>query len=164
MRLVRSGRAYRVNGPPHNRPVTEELASELERVLERFAREAGFSERDPVQVTLGAGVVGHHRTGRAVDIYEIGGVGLHLWHAQWRRCIEEALCVEPSLRKKIINRQCRANLGWRLYKALQRYGRWARPCAYPIQLFGPWTRAEGPWKTISNRLLAAHFDHIHLAK
>jgi hypothetical protein len=56
------------------------------------------------------------------------------------------------------------NLGWRLYKALQLYGRWAQPYGYPIQLFGPWTRSEGPWKHISDRLLRAHLDHIHVAK
>ena len=41
-RPVRSGAAFRVNGPPHNIPVRPELADELERIFERFAREAGF--------------------------------------------------------------------------------------------------------------------------
>jgi hypothetical protein len=56
------------------------------------------------------------------------------------------------------------NLGWRFYKALQSYGRWAQPYGYPIQLFGPWTRTEGPWKYISDFLLRAHRDHVHVAK
>ena len=41
---------------------------------------------------------------------------------------------------------------------------WAQPYGYPVQLFGPWTRTEGPWKHISDFLLRAHRDHIHLAK
>ena len=45
------------------------------------------------------------------------------------------------------------NLGWRLYKAQQVHGRWAQPYGYPIQLFGPWTRHEGPWRYISERML-----------
>ena len=53
---------------------------------------------------------------------------------------------------------------WRLYKALQLHGRWAQPYGHPIQLWGPWTRMEGPWRFISDFLLRAHRDHIHVAK
>ena len=53
---------------------------------------------------------------------------------------------------------------WRLYSTMAAEGRWAQPYGYPIQLFGPWTRTEGPWKYISDRLLFAHRDHIHVAK
>jgi hypothetical protein len=31
-------------------------------------------------------------------------------------------------------------------------------------LFGPWPCSEGPPKAISDRLLQAHRDHIHVAK
>jgi len=34
--------------------------------------------------------------------------------------------------------------------------------ATPVQLFGPWTRSEDPHRTISDRLLRAHRDHIHV--
>jgi hypothetical protein len=56
------------------------------------------------------------------------------------------------------------NLGYKLYIALQMHGGWVQPQGYPVQLFGPWTRSEGPHKAISDRLLHAHRDHIHVAK
>lgn len=148
-----------------NAPVTPELARELERVLERFAQGAGFSEGDPVLVGFGAGVVGHHQVGRAADIYEVGGVGLDRWHELWERARKEcSKCADPSIRIAKWKQQARRNLGWRLYKELQRFGHWAQPSGYPVQLFGPWTRSEGPLRTISDRLLRAHRDHIHVAK
>ena len=67
-------------------------------------------------------------------------------------------------KQHITNVERKNNLGWRLYKALQLYGRWAQPYGYPIQLFGPWTRTEGPWTYISDPLLHAHRDHVHVAK
>ena len=70
----------------------------------------------------------------------------------------------PLQRRLIAETEEKENLGWRLYKALERYGRWAQPYGYPIQLFGPWTRTEGPWRHISDFLLRAHRDHIHVAK
>jgi hypothetical protein len=147
LRPVPPGLAYRVNSGPGNAPVTEELAAELSRVLERFARELGFTELRPVKIEFDKGTLGHHRVGRATDIYGVEGIGLDKWKANWDA-----------------RRAGHSNLGWRLYKALQAHGRWAQPYGYPIQLFGPWTREEGPWKFISDRLLAAHRDHIHVAK
>jgi len=147
LRSVPSGLAYRVNSAPANAPVIEELAVELVRVLERFARDSGFTQKNPASIQFGKGTIGHHQVGRATDIYGVGGIGLDKWKARWDA-----------------RRDGRSNLGWRLYKALQVYGRWAQPYGYPIQLFGPWTREEGPWKFISDRLLAAHSDHIHVAK
>jgi hypothetical protein len=126
--------------------VTRELAGELARVLERFAADAGFSVERPVSVRFERGVVGHHKVGRAADIYGVGGKGLDEWKRRWD------------------GGERTGNLGWQLYKALQQHGRWAQPYGYPIQLFGPWTRTEGPWKYISDRLLHAHRDHIHVAK
>ena len=164
MRPVRSGAAFRVNGPPHNIPVRPELADELERIFERFAREAGFDPRRPVWIGLGRGIVGHHQCGRAVDIYEVGGVGLDGWFEDWQRVRRNAACAHPDLQRQLIGRESRRNLGWRLYTALQKYGAWSRPPGYPVQLFGPWTRLQGPWKRISERLLKAHFDHIHVAR
>ena len=164
LRIVCSGTSYRTNAPPLNAPVRPELARELERVLECFARGAGFSPQERVLVTFGPGVVGHHQNGRAADIYEVAGVGLHRWFDQWLRHLGEASCADPITRQNLIRRACRQNLGWRLYKTLQTLGRWARPPGYPVQLFGPWTRLEGPLRAISDRLLRAHFDHIHIAK
>jgi hypothetical protein len=146
---VASGSAYRVASAPDCALVTPGLAAELARVLERFARDAGFDSCHPVALHFKPGFIGHHRVGRAADIYAVGGLGLDVW----RRCWEEA----PRSGERV------RNLGWRLYRALQCYGRWVQPPGYPIQLFGPWTRSEGPWRRISDSLLHAHRDHIHVA-
>jgi hypothetical protein len=162
---IRSGRSYRVTSPPESARVTRELASELEHVLEKFALEAGFDERDPVSVYFRPGIFGHHRVGRAADIYGVGGLGIGEWKARWdRACGRMRTTSNRRERAAIIAAERRRNLGWRLYKAQQIHGRWAQPYGYPIQLFGPWTRTEGPWRHISDRMLRAHGDHIHVAK
>jgi len=162
---VRSGRSYRVVSPPSQAPATRELASELEHVLEKFALEAGFDERAPVTVEFRPGIFGHHRVHRAADIYGVGGLGIGEWKARWERACERMrTAADPRERAAIAAAERQRNLGWRLYKAQQIHGRWAQPYGYPIQLFGPWTRAEGPWKYISDRMLRAHRDHIHCAK
>ncbi|MBZ5701866.1 MAG: hypothetical protein LAN84_08460 [Acidobacteriia bacterium] len=142
--------------------VTRELAGELARVLQRFAREAGFGDGDPVGIFFRPGVVGHHQLGRAADIYAVGGIGIEEWKRRWDAALGKA--PHPAACRSRARHEGMANLGWRLYKALQLYGRWAQPYGYPIQLFGPWTRREGPWKFISDGLLDAHRDHIHVAK
>jgi hypothetical protein len=145
--------------------VTRGLAEALQAVLERFAREAGFGERAPVGLFFKPGVVGQHQVGRAADIYAVGGVGLDRWKQRWDDMLQRAArAASPEEAWAIAGRERQQNLGWRLYKALQLYGRWAQPYGYPIQLFGPWTRTEGPWTHISDRLLYAHRDHIHVAK
>ena len=75
-----------------------------------------------------------------------------------------AAANEPQERARIIDEEKKRNLGHKLYKALQARGGWAQPQGYPVQLFGPWTRGEGPHKAISDQLLRAHRDHIHVAK
>jgi hypothetical protein len=155
---VPSGTAYVIDSPPQNGLCTRELADELGRVLETFAADAGFSRRNPVSLFFRPGIFGHHKVGRAADIYAVGGIGMDIWKERW----DEATRGEP--RAALENRERKRNLGWRLYKALQCYGRWAQPYGYPIQLFGPWTQSEGPWRFISDRLQHAHRDHIHVAK
>ena len=76
---VRSGTAFRVNSPPANALVTPELASELHRVLDRFAVEAGAGERQPVRIFFKPGIFGHHQVGRAADIYAVNALGLDKW-------------------------------------------------------------------------------------
>ena len=159
------GQAYRVVSPPTNAMMTRELASELSRVLERFAIEAGFDERKKVTVFFKPGIFGHHALYRAADIYAVGGVGIDEWKQRWDdACRRAAQASDAAARQIIAKREPVTNLGWRLYKALQLYGHWAQPYGFPIQLFGPWTRAEGPWRFVSDRLLRAHRDHIHVAK
>jgi hypothetical protein len=162
---VCSGRSYRVASPPGNAIVTRELANELEKVLESFALEAGFNERHPVSVYFKPGIFGHHRFGRATDIYAVAGIGLDEWKSRWDTAKKQMLQTSDlQERRAIHSAEKQRNLGWRLYKAQQIHGRWAQPYGYPIQLFGPWTREEGPWKYISDRMLTAHRDHIHAAK
>ena len=146
---VHSGRSFRVVSPSESALVTREVAGELERVLEKFGALAGCPNR--VSIFFRPGIFGHHRVGRAVDIYAVGGVGIDVWKRRW----DYASYLKTAERR---------NLGWLLYKTLQVFGRWAQPYGYPIQLFGPWTRTEGPWCYISDFLLNAHRDHIHVAK
>jgi hypothetical protein len=162
--VVPHGLAYRVASPPAHAPVTPALACELRRVLERFAVEAGFSAQLPVLVGFAPGIVGHHRIGRAADIYEVGGVALNRWKERWDDALVRASRARGATRAAISVAERKTNLGWRLYMALKDYGRWSQPYGYPIQLFGPWTRSEGPWKHISDSLLRAHHDHVHVAK
>lgn len=158
---ISSGRSFRVDSPPENQLVTRELSNELKKVLERFASEAGFDEGNRVGIVFRPGIFGHHKVGRAADIYGVGGLGLDIWKRRWD---EAQRCAQHTGNLGVLARERRKNLGWRLYKALQKYGRWSQPYGYPIQLFGPWTRSEGPWKYISDFLLHAHRDHIHVAK
>jgi hypothetical protein len=162
---VTSGRAYSVDSPPDNGLVTRELAAELHKVLERFAHEAGFNHEQRVGVFFRPGIFGHHQVGRAADIYAVGGIGLDGWKTKWDDAMNRAIAADGADESRTIREnESGNNLGWRFYKALQSYGRWAQPYGYPIQLFGPWTRTEGPWKYISDFLLRAHRDHVHVAK
>ncbi len=162
---ISSGRAYRIVSPPESALVTRELAAELARVLERFAMEAGFNDGNAARLFFKPGVVGHHRVGRAADIYGVQGAGLDSWKRRWDGVLATAArSSDPGRRHLRVEQERRDNLGWRLYKTLQRDGKWSQPTGYPVQLFGPWTRTEGPWTPISDRLLHAHRDHIHVAK
>ena len=162
---IQSGRNFRVDSPAVNAVVTRELAAELERVLEIFGNQARSKGKGQIGVYFKPGIFGHHKVGRAADIYAVGGIGFEHWKADWdaalRSCSQFA---SESERQAILNEERRKNLGWQLYKALQTYGRWSEPSGYPIQLFGPWTRSEGPWRFISDFLLKAHRDHIHVAR
>ena len=162
--VVSQGPCWRLAGPPDAARVRPALARELRRVLDRFAIEARATPQRPVSVEFRPGVVGHHRQGRAADLYGVGGVGLQVWKQRWDAAKREAASTGDldSARWRLA-RERQANLGWRLYRALQHHGRWAQPYGYPIQLFGPWTREEGPWRPISDTLLHAHRDHIHVA-
>jgi hypothetical protein len=146
---VQSGKYFRVTSTPDCALVTRPVAFELERVLETFGQLSGCPNR--VSVFFKPGILGHHRVGRAVDIYAVGNVGIEVWKRRW----DVASCKATEERR---------NLGWLLYKTLQLFGKWAQPYGYPVQLFGPWTRTEGPWCHISNFLLNAHRDHIHVAR
>src|SRR5258705_1097832 len=114
---VESGRSFRVASPPANALVTRELASELEHVLEKFALEAGFDERHPVSVFFKPGVFGHHRVGRAADIYGVGGIGIGGWKTRWDRARKRADHARAPPERAAIGAAGRErHLGWRFFK------------------------------------------------
>jgi hypothetical protein len=162
---VPDGRGYRIDSPPAESMVTPDLAAELRRVLELFASRAGFGEDRPVGVLFKHGIFGHHRVGRAADIYGVGGIGLGRWKAQWNQALVRAAgALDGAEGERIVNAERTSNLGFQLHRTMAAEGRWSQPYGYPVQLFGPWSRNVGPWKYISDRLLHAHRDHIHVAK
>jgi hypothetical protein len=162
---VASGRAYRVISQPEQSLVTPTLARALHQVFEEFAQANGFTSEQPLGVSFGRGMLGLHRSGRAADIYAIGEKGLRQWAHEWNAAMPQA-ATAPTLqeRTRLVAEERTRNLGYKLYMALRAHGGWAQPPGYPVQLFGPWTRGEGPHKAISDQLLSLHRDHIHVAK
>jgi hypothetical protein len=162
---VPNGQTYRVTSPPEASHVTPQLAQALSRILEQFAQANGFTIEKPLTVAFGRGTLGLHRFKRAADIYAIGGKGLGQWAQEWNAAMHQAANTsDPQKRAQQVTEEKARNLGYKLYKALQAQGGWAQPQGYPVQLFGPWTRSEGPHKAISDKLLQAHRDHIHVAR
>jgi hypothetical protein len=169
--------------------VRSELAAALESVFERFARERGFTAEKPLEIQLSRGFKARshgHGEGRAADIAVVAGKGLLAWKQEWDRAISAAEKLsDTQQRAESIAAEQRRNLGYGLYKALQAYGGWrVNPSGWRVyrgvmQLFGPWTAAEGPWKQMQiDNLTAyqkerladqqwvfqAHQDHIHVAR
>ena len=164
-RPIRSGRFYRALWPAaFPIVVVPELADEISAVLEEFAQAAGSTAGGPLKVVLRRGTLGLHRSGRAIDIYGVGGKGIGRWAQEWNEAMKKASAAPEVERARIIDEEKARNLGHKLYKALQAKGGWAQPPGYPVQLFGPWTRVEGPHTAISDKLLKMHNDHIHVAK
>lgn len=162
---VPSDQSYRVLSAPEQALVTPPLAKELAGVLEQFAQSNGFTAEKPVAIHFGRGTLGLHRSYRAADVYAVGGKGIGNWLQEWNLAMRKAAAASTSEeREKTVAEEKERNLGYKLYKTLQELGEWAQPPGYPVQLFGPWTRSEGPHKAISDRLLYAHRDHIHVAK
>jgi hypothetical protein len=162
---IPSGHLFRVVSPSESALVTPPLVRELSQVLEQFAQANGFNWEKPLTIRFGRGTMGLHRFGRAADIYAVGGKGIDQWTQEWNAAVRLAANTsEPQERAKMVAEQKAQNLGYNLYKALQMHGGWAQPQGYPVQLFSPWTRSEGPHKAISDRMLYMHRDHIHVAK
>jgi hypothetical protein len=189
LRPVLSGDAFRIVSPRTNGLVRPELAEAVEAVFATLAKQRGFTAEKPLEIQLSrgfkAGSPGHGE-GRALDIAAIGGVGIQTWKEHWDRAKEAAERLsDPQQRAAAISAEESRNLGYVLYRALQARGGWRvdqdgwRPYRGAMQLFGPWTATEGPWKTMQitdptpyqrQRLadqqwvLRAHQDHIHLAR
>jgi hypothetical protein len=165
LRPIPNGQTYRVESPHDQSLATPQLADALNKVLEQFAQSNGFSAEQPLIISFKRGTLGLHRFGRAADIYAVGGKGIGQWAHEWNEAMRKAkAATNQQERARLVDEERRRNLGYKLYKALQAHGGWAQPQGYPVQLFGPWTRGEGPHKTISDILLHAHRDHIHVAK
>ncbi|HJQ68519.1 MAG TPA: hypothetical protein VKA70_06090 [Blastocatellia bacterium] len=163
LRPISGGQYYRLAEQSDSGAITPELANELGRFLDQFAQANGFTADKPLTLFFHPGTLGLHTSGRAVDIYGVGGRGIAQWAQAWSAAMRKAAAANPQERAKIAAEEKARNLGYKLYKALQAHGRWAQPQGYPVQLFGPWTRHEGPHKAISDRLLYLHRDHIHVA-
>ena len=189
LRPVCGGMSYQVVTPASRAVVTPKLANALETVLERFARQAGFTRAKPLQVAFVRGYQGDspgHREGRAVDIAAVAGQSFSAWKRQWDEALSAAHRLSPEEKRiAAITSERIRNLGYRLYKALQNHGGWRvddhgwRPYRGAVQLFGPWTAIEGPWTAMNKGspndfqrrrladqawVFAAHQDHIHVAR
>jgi hypothetical protein len=182
---VRSGRLYRITSPPQRGLVMPELSSALEQAFELFATRSGFSPEKPLEIALSRGFSAQspgHREGRAADIASVGGKSLLDWKREWDRV---TALPDSGRQAQAVAAARKANLGYGLYKALQEHGGWRadgqtwRPYRRVVQLFGPWTATEGPWKLMRIRhptpyqrqrladqawVFRAHRDHIHVGR
>jgi hypothetical protein len=188
LRPVRGGQTYRITSPAAYGLVRPTLAEALEPVFERFAREHGFTSEKPLEIRLSRGFKAGshgHSEGRAADIAAVGGKGLLVWKQEWEQAVAAAEKLpDAQQRAEAIAAERQRNLGYALYKAPQEHGGWRvnpegwRPYRDVMQLFGPWTATEGPWKTLQIKdpnayqqrrladqrwLFQAHQDHIHVA-
>jgi hypothetical protein len=189
LKPIRSGQAYRITSPPANGLVTPELAEVLENIFDRFAFGYGFSPENPLEIQLVRGFQADsygHAEGRAIDIAATGSRNLFEWKQEWERTTANAEKLSDTQKQnEAIASEKKHNLGYGLYKALQEHGGWRvdpngwRPYRGVMQLFGPWTPTEGPWKTMHIKdpspyqrqrladqqwVFQAHQDHIHVAK
>jgi hypothetical protein len=189
LRPVRSGRTYRIISPPGRGLVTPDLAEALEAVFERLATERGFTHQQPLTIGLSRGFAPGsmgHAQGRAVDIAVVGGKRVVDWKREWDEAAARARASDDRQEQATAIAQGQnRNLGHALYRALLAQGDWlVDPAGWRVyrgvmQLFGPWTESEGPWKPMHfdnptpyqrGRLAdqawvyRAHQDHIHVAK
>jgi hypothetical protein len=189
LRPVQGGQSYRITSPLARGLVTPELAQALETAFGHFARERGFTLEKPLEIQLSRGFKAGshgHGEGRAADIVAVGDKSLMEWKQEWDQAMAAAEKLsDPQQRVEAIAAEQKRNLGYGLYKALQEHGGWRvspngwRPYRGVMQLFGPWTATEGPWKAMPIKdpnfyqrqrladqqwVFRAHQDHIHVAR
>lgn len=189
LRPVRNGSAFVLTSPPERGLVADDLAEAVETVFDKFAHESGFSPETPVEIDLARGHKSGspgHGEGRALDIAAVGGRGFLEWKRKWDEAVAAANRQSDSERQAAaVAAEHSRNLGYRLYRALLKHGGWRqndrgwRPYRGVVQLFGPWTATEGPWKALPGRgsdarhsrraddqrwVFEAHQDHIHVAR
>ena len=188
LRPVQSGEAFRIISRPGHGLVRPKLAAAIEIVFETFARACGATPEKPLEIRLARGFQNGspgHGEGRALDICAVGSKELCAWKQEWDQAIEAAERISNADEKaQAIAAEQKRNLGFGLYKALLAHGGWRINNAgwhryrNVMQLFGPWTAIEGPWKTMQierpslyqhERLadqqwvFEQHQDHIHVA-
>jgi hypothetical protein len=168
--------------------VTPALGDALESVFERVAQDFGFTREKPLEFHLSRGYAARsygHAEGRAADIDAVGGKSLLEWKRDWDRATARAGVTTEPQRASAVGGERTRNLGYALYRALLENGGWrVNPAGWHVyrgvmQLFGPWTATEGPWKpmrfenpTLYQRqrsadqqwVYRAHEDHIHVAR
>jgi hypothetical protein len=126
-----------------------------------------------------------HGEGRAADIDAVGGKSLLGWKQAWDQALAATQKLPDSQQAEALAAEQQRNLGYGLYKALQAHGGWrVNPKGWRVyrgvmQLFGPWTATEGPWKAMQIKnpnayqkehladqqwVFQAHQDHIHVAR
>ena len=188
LRPVRSGEAFRIISPPQHGLVRPELAEAIENVFETFARTCGATPEKPLEIRLARGVQSGspgHGEDRALDILAVGSKALRAWKQEWDRAMGAAEQISNADEKaRAIATEQQRNLGFGLYKALQVHGGWRvnrggwHRYRGVMQLFGPWTATDGPWKTMQIEspttyqrqpladqqwVFQRHEDHIHVA-
>ncbi len=189
LRPVQSGQCYRITSWSARALITRELAEALEAAFESFSRGRGFTREKPLEIRLSRGFKASsqgHGEGRAADIAAVGGKSLLEWKQAWDRAMAAAEALsDPNQQAEAIAAEQKRNLGYGLYKALQEHGGWRvnpkgwRPYRGVMQLFGPWTATDGPWKAMQIKeptpyqrqrladqqwVFQAHQDHMHVAR
>jgi hypothetical protein len=181
LQTIKNGQTYRITSAPHRNRVSPALAETIEKVLDQFAVQRGFTSGAPLQVAFGRGYAAGdrgHGSGLALDIASIGGRGLREWKQVWDQAVGRLKEMpDEEARRTALSAEVQRNLGYQLYRALLDHGGW-RVFNHVVQLFGPWTDQLGPWRRLrfdaptdaQNQLMAeqehiyqAHQDHIHVA-
>jgi hypothetical protein len=154
-----AGRGYRIESPGADARVTPLLAGELKRVLEAFAHAAGFDEGRPVSVVFKPGIFGHHRVGRAADIYGVGGAGLDRWKERWDVAMARAAAADPTEGRRMVGRSVRTC--WQPYTTMAGKGRRAFSATGFSRSVPEFTGGPGNTSAIA---FDAHRDQFHVGK
>ena len=128
LRPLLSGEAFRIISPPQEDLVRRELAEAIENVFETFARTCGATREKPLEIRLARGRQRgspRHGEGPALEILAVGGKALRAWREEWDEAMEAAEQISNADEKdQATASEQKRNLGFALYKALQKHGDW----------------------------------------
>ena len=128
LRPLLSGEAFRIISPPQEDLVRRELAEAIENVFETFARTCGATREKPLEIRLARGFQRgspRHGEGPALEILAVGGKALRAWREEWDKAMEAAEQISNADEKdQATASEQKRNLGFALYKALQKHGDW----------------------------------------